>query len=122
MILKAFEVEGTDEFVAWYLGLSDRDHAAVTRAVDRLEAAGLALGYPQSSLLRGSRHGGMRELRIRSGRRAIRVAYIFDPRRVAMLLVGGHKTGGRAFYAAFVAQADGVYDAHIAALRREDSR
>jgi hypothetical protein len=119
MILKLYEVEGTDEFVAWYRGLGNREHAAVTRAIDRLELYGHNLPYPHSSKIKGSRHGAMRELRILVAGRAIRVLYLFDPRRVAVLLTGGTKTGTHRFYEQIVPEADQLYDHHLADLRRE---
>jgi hypothetical protein len=64
----------------------------------------------------------MRELRIQHRGRPLRVLYAFDPRRVALLLVGGDKTGDHCWYDVFVPVADRIYSAHIAALKRETRR
>lgn len=61
----------------------------------------------------------MRELRIQSGGRPLRVLYSFDPRRVAILLIGGDKTGKDRFYETQVPIADRLYDEHLAALKKE---
>ena len=61
----------------------------------------------------------MRELRIQSGGRPVRVFYAFDPRRMAILLNGGDKTGDRRFYERFVPLADRLYDEHLKALKEE---
>ena len=61
----------------------------------------------------------MRELRIQSGGNAIRVFYAFDPRRHAILLFGGDKTGDARFYRRFVPLADRLYDDHLQELRQE---
>lgn len=61
----------------------------------------------------------MRELRIQSGGSPIRVFYAFDPVRVAILLVGGDKTGDDRFYEQFVPVADQLYDEHLEELRKE---
>jgi len=61
----------------------------------------------------------MRELRVQSGGRPVRVFYAFDPRRMAILLIGGDKTGDDRFYERFVPIADRLYDDHIDTLRRE---
>jgi hypothetical protein len=47
------------------------------------------------------------------------VLYAFDPRRVAILLIGGDKTGNDRWYEAFVPVADRLYDEHLTTLRRE---
>ncbi len=61
----------------------------------------------------------MRELRIQSGGKPIRVFYAFDPRRVAILLIGGDKTGNERFYDQYVPVADRLYDEHLETLRKE---
>ena len=48
-----------------------------------------------------------------------RVLYAFDPRRTAMLLIGGDKTGNKRWYEVFVPIADKIYDNHIEQLQRE---
>ena len=61
----------------------------------------------------------MRELRVQSGGRPIRVFYAFDPRRVAILLIGGDKTGNDRFYDQYVMMADKLYDEHLETRRKE---
>ena len=51
----------------------------------------------------------------------MRALYAFDPRRTAILLIGGDKTGNDAFYEEYVPIADRLYDQHLAALREEGS-
>jgi hypothetical protein len=58
----------------------------------------------------------MRELRIQHQGRPYRVLYAFDPRRTAILLIGGDKTGQDRWYDEHVPQADALYDAHLAVL------
>ena len=62
----------------------------------------------------------MRELRIQHSGRAFRVLYAFDPRRCAILLIGGDKTGKNRFYEEYVPLADRLYDEHLKTLRKED--
>jgi len=77
------------------------------------------LPYPYSSDVKASKHGAMRELRVQSGGKPIRIFYAFDPRRTTILLIGGRKTGGKRFYDQFVPIADRLYDEHLAELREE---
>ncbi len=87
--------------------------------VDLLVVRGTALGSPQSSKVKSSMHPHMREFRIQSGGRPIRIFYAFDPRRTAILLIGGRKMDRERFYREYVRQADGIYDEDIQQLRCE---
>ena len=61
----------------------------------------------------------MRELRIQIDGRPFRVLYAFDPRRTAILLIGGDKTGDARWYEVNVPIADRLYDAHLKGLKEE---
>jgi len=117
--LVSWEIEYTNEFEAWWESLGDAEQESVAAVVGLLEDHGPQLGYPHSSSSTSSRHGHMRELRIQHQGRPLRVLYAFDPRRVAILLLGGDKTGNDRWYEEFVPVADRLYDAHLASLKRE---
>ncbi len=114
-----WEVEYTDEFGRWWADLSEDDQVSVAASVGLLERLGPNLGFPHSSGVHGSRHAHMRELRTQSGGRPIRALYAFDPRRTAILLIGGDKTGQDRWYEVHVPVADQLYDDHLEQLRRE---
>jgi hypothetical protein len=61
----------------------------------------------------------MRELRIQHAGDPYRVLYAFDPRRNAILLIGGNKTGKNRWYKEFVPMADRLYDEHLKELKQE---
>lgn len=61
----------------------------------------------------------MKEIIIQHAGRPYRVLYAFDPRRCAILLIGGDKTGDNRWYEKFVPVADRLLDEHLAALRKE---
>lgn len=114
-----WEVEFTEEFETWWSGLTEAQQIAIDAAVRLLEARGPTLDHPHSSDVRGSRHARMRELRVQCRGRPLRVLYAFDPRRVAILLVGGDKTGDGRWYERVVPLADRIYDEYLAALKEE---
>jgi hypothetical protein len=114
------EVEGTEEFEAWFLALSDKDAEAVARVVGLLEEKGLTLGFPHSSDIKGSQ--ALRELRVQSGGHPLRVFYAFDPLRRAVLLLGGDKTGDDRFYETFVPHAEQIWADYLADPEREEKR
>ena len=108
------EVVVTDEFRDWYQGLSSGDAEAVGFYVELLEANGVSLGWPHSSQIKGASFG-LRELRVQSHGRPLRVFYAFDPKRQAVLLVGGDKTGTSddRFYAAYVPTATAIWKGYL---------
>ena len=113
-------VEYTDEFENWWDSLDEDEQESVASCVLLLlEARGPMLGFPFSSGIKESKHSHMRELRIQHAGRPYRVLYAFDPRRVAILLIGGDKTGDDRWYEKHVPIADKTYDAHIEGLKKE---
>jgi len=61
----------------------------------------------------------MRELRIQHRGKPYRILYAFDPRRVAILLIGGGKAGDDRWYEKFILRADDLYDKHLETLKKE---
>ena len=115
----AWEVEYTDEFAQWWHELAEEQQEDITTTVLILMELGPQLPFPHSSGIEGSRHRHMRELRVQSSGKPIRVFYAFDPRRMAILLIGGDKTGDTRFYAKLIPLADRLYDEHIETLKKE---
>lgn len=114
-----WEVEYTDEFGEWWEKLSEEEQESVAAHVRLLEERGPGLPYPYSSGIKGSKHGHMRELRIQHKGSPYRVLYAFDPRRTAILLIGGDKTGNDRWYDEYVPLADKLYDECIEELKKE---
>jgi hypothetical protein len=115
----ACTVEYTDEFDAWWKSLGEAEQEDVAAYVGLLEERDVRLGFPHSSGIAQSKHAHMRELRVQSGGKPLRVFYAFDPRRMAILLIGGDKTGDKRFYETFIPIADRLYDEHLVALKKE---
>jgi hypothetical protein len=114
-----WEIEHTDEFGAWWEGLDEGIQIAIDASVRLLETKGPQLPFPHSSDVRGSRFGQMRELRIQHKGEPYRILYAFDPRRTAILLIGGNKGGNDRWYREYVPQADRLYEEHLATLAKE---
>ena len=115
-----WEVEYTDEFGEWWNILTENEQESVRASVRLLGEVGPNLRFPHSSGINGSKHGNMRELRIQSAGQPYRVLYAFDPRRCAILLLGGDKTGDDRWYEKNVPIADRLYDEHLDTLRQEE--
>ena len=114
-----WEVEYTNEFEDWWHTLSEDEQISLSASVQLLEERGPQLPFPYSSGINGSRHSHMRELRTQHDGRPYRTLYAFDPRRTAILLIGGDKTGNDRWYDQTVHVADGLYDEHLRQLKQE---
>jgi hypothetical protein len=86
-----------------------------------LEEYGPNLGRPWVDTLKGSDHANMKELRFDAADGVWRVAFAFDPKRQAILLVAGDKSGGSQakFYKRLLNTADERYAAHLKTLQVE---
>ena len=114
-------MEYTDEFGEWWETLTVEEQMALDVGVRLLEQFGPQLSRPYVDSVKGSRHSNMKELRIQSKGRPLRTFFAFDPRRCAILLIGGDKTGDARFYEQMIPLADSLYDEHLAGFRKEGS-
>src|SRR5262245_41378281 len=114
-----WNVEITDEYYAWFQSLDEGQQDAVRLDIGVLERMGPRLGRPQVDSIKGSKHSNMKELRTMRARRHLRSFFAFDPRRSAILLIGGDKTGDKGFYARMIRIADRLYDQYLAEIRKE---
>ena len=87
----SWEVILLDEVDHWYCALDQETTGAVSGAIDLLEQEGPTLGRPTVDKVSGSKFHNMKELR--STGTSIRILFIFDPNRQAILLLGGDKQG-----------------------------
>jgi hypothetical protein len=113
-------VEIADEFEPEFDGLDEDVQTEILALARLLQQFGPQLGRPRVDTLRGSRHKNMKELRFAAADGEWRVAFAFDPRRRAILLVAGDKAdvSARRFYRTLVRKADARFDTHLARLRR----
>lgn len=114
-------VEYTDEFEHWWNELGEEEQEEINAKVVLLQERGPILPRPYSDVIVTSRHSNMKELRGSVGNRELRVLYVFDPRRTAILLIGGDKHGNPKWYEHFVPIADYLFDRHLQQLKREKS-
>ena len=115
----AWEIEFTDEFEQWWNTLEESEQESVRASVLLLRARGPALGRPHADVVTASRFPNMKELRTQHAGRPLRTLFAFDPRRVAILLIGGDKTGNDRWYEEFVPLADKIYAGHLIAIEKE---
>lgn len=89
-----------------------------------VERFGPATGRPHVDTLKGSKYANMKELRFEAADGEWRVAFAFDPKRRAILLVAGDKTGisEKKFYKRLIAKADARYERHLQRLKMDQKK
>lgn len=117
----AWEIEYTDQFGAWFEDLGEEAQDAIIAAVDVLSERGPDLKRPLVDIVKISRYPNMKELRPPGGN--LRILFAFDPRRMAILLIGGDKTNlWDEWYREYVPIADALYADHLEELKEEGLR
>ena len=117
----AWDVEIGDEFEPEFEELHEDVQTELLALTLMLQEFGPQLGRPRVDTLNGSRHANMKELRFSAADGEWRVAFAFDTKRKAVLLVAGDKSGGseKRFYRELIRKADERFDAHLARLKKK---
>jgi hypothetical protein len=114
-----WEVEYTEEFERWWASLTEGEQADLDASVELLGQHGPQLGRPHVDTIKGSKHSNMKELRTQAHGKPLRTFFAFDPRRTAILLIGGDKTGDARFYDRMVPIADRLFDEYLDEIKDE---
>jgi hypothetical protein len=122
-----WEVSLGDEFDGEFDALPEAVQEGLLAAAKLLEAFGPQLGRPHVDTLNDSSFANMKELRFDAADGVWRIAFAFDPRREAILLVAGDKSGGseKRFYKTLIRMADKRYQAHLdrlEAAKKKDAK
>jgi hypothetical protein len=106
-----WNAERTSEFDRWWQTLTDSEQRKAVASVEALQELGPSAGRPLVDSVEGSKHSNMKELRVTQ---TMRIFFAFDPRRVAILLIGGDKAGKtKRFYKRMIPVADRIFDQHL---------
>lgn len=110
-------VDFCPEFEAWLDGLDDEAlREEILSHAGALQRLGPGTGRPLVDTLKGARHPNMKEMRMQYAGDPWRFLFAFDPRRHAIVLLGGNKAGRPDWYDVNIPIADRRYDAHLARL------
>jgi hypothetical protein len=115
-----WQVEFHPQFLFEYEEFSEAVQDELATRIEALKALGPKLGRPHADTLKGSAYANMKELRFDADDGVWRVAFAFDPKRNAVLLVAGDKSGGseKKFYRALIKRADERYREHVGSLKK----
>ncbi|MDI9402471.1 MAG: type II toxin-antitoxin system RelE/ParE family toxin [Limnohabitans sp.] len=108
-----WEIELLPEFAEWWRELPEETQQAISHDMRLLAMRGPMLGRPLVDTIHGSRFPNMKELRTMHLGRQFRTFFAFDPRRRAIVLIGGDKTGDARFYDRMIVRADALFAEHL---------
>jgi hypothetical protein len=110
-----WKIDLTPDAQQWLMRLGPKQAGQVAAALDRLARDGPSVRRPHVGFIQGSRHRNMKELRSVGGN--LRALFAFDPRRHAIVLLGGDKTNDwDGWYARNIPEAEKLYDRHLRSL------
>jgi hypothetical protein len=117
----SWDVQFYDDFDAEFEELPEAVQDELLAHARLLEEFGPQLGRPRVDTLKGSKHANMKELRFNATDGVWRVAFAFDPKRKAILLVCGDKSGGseKRFYKQLIRKADERFDDHLSQMLKK---
>jgi hypothetical protein len=108
----AWEIMLSKQVRGWYAALPERERVEINKTIGAIRESGPALRRPLVGTISGSHHHNMREARSVGGN--LRVLFAFDPRRRAVMLVGGDKTGQwKQWYRSAIPQADRTFTQYL---------
>jgi len=119
-----WDVEFHDDFEPELDELPEAVRVELLAHAGLLQEFGPTLGRPNVDTLKGSDHDNMKELRFDADDGVWRVAFAFDPKRKAILLCAGDKSGGSEakFYKKLIKKADARFDSHLELLEKQQKK
>lgn len=108
-----WKTEYLEHFEEWFFNLSDDKRESIAALIHLLEEFGPNLGRPYSDTLKGSKFKNMKELRRQHKGDPYRIIYCFDPKRRAVLILGGNKKGNNRWYKKHIPIADKLYEEYL---------
>jgi hypothetical protein len=116
-----WKVDLHNDFLREFVKLHKDVQDELLAHIELLEQFGPQLGRPRADTLNGSRHANMKELRFDAADGIWRFAFAFDPKRRAIILCGGDKSGvsKKRFYRQMIDKADARFDSHLATIKKQ---
>ncbi|NER33062.1 MAG: type II toxin-antitoxin system RelE/ParE family toxin [Oscillatoria sp. SIO1A7] len=108
------------DFRLWFDEREEELKDEIFSVLSLLRESGLALGRPRVDTLKGSSIKNMKELRIQYKGEPWRILFAFDPKRQAILLLGGNKTVKKRWYEENIPIAERRYENYIKKLKEEE--
>ncbi len=116
-----FTVNTSGEFDSWFIPLEEALQDDILFVVRLLEEHGPQLRRPYADTLEGTSLSNLKELRVQHRGDPYRILFAFDPKREALLLIGGNKAGDKRWYKRMIPLAETIFERHLASLEKENN-
>lgn len=117
--MKEWTIIYRPRYEVWFSKCAEGLQNEILAHLEVLKAMGPTLGRPRVDHIKGSKHQNMKEMRVQFNGDPVRILFAFDPKRRAVLLLGGAKTGDEQWYRRNVPIADREFDAHLAEMEKQ---
>ncbi len=117
--MMSYSVNISDEFAAWFEKQEDALQNRIAAMVNLLSEEGPNLSRPHADTLKRSTINNLKELRVQHKGDPYRILFAFDPKREALLLVAGDKTGDKRWYDKMIPLAEAIFEKHLETLDKE---
>ncbi len=115
----AHNINISDEFEDWFNEQEESVQDSITAMVNLLSEYGPNLHRPYADTLKGSKISNLKELRVQHNGNPYRILFAFDPKREALLLIGGDKTADKRWYDQMISVAENIFAKHLEILEKE---
>lgn len=115
-----FAVNTSDEFDNWFSPLVEALQDDILFVVRLLQEHGPQLRRPYADTLEGTSLSNLKELRVQHRGEPYRILFAFDPKREALLLIGGNKAGDKRWYKRMIPLAEAIFEKHLETLDEEE--
>lgn len=114
-----YKINFAEPFKEWWDTLERDLKKALLKQIGFLEHYGPHLSRPYADTLHDTTIANLKELRLKYQNQPYRIIYAFDPKREALLLIGGNKASSKRWYKQMIPKAEAIFNAHLQALREE---
>jgi hypothetical protein len=114
--VSVWEIITSESYDVWFQEQTEGDKVVIRSKVYLLSEYGPNLKRPHADTLKGSKElANLKELRAKTDAHEFRIAYIFDPERKGLLLIGGDKKGKtqKKFYKDLISEAEQIYATYL---------
>lgn len=111
-----YEIKRTEELILWFKDLDLDAKKDILVSLEILKEFGPKLGRPHVDTIAGSKIKNLKELRVNSKNRPYRIFFVFDPKRNAILLIGGSKATSKKFYSSMIKKSEELYSVYLGDL------
>lgn len=104
-----WKIQWTNEFKNWISQIDEKSKEDILAHLIVLQEKGPTLGRPYADTISGSKVKNLKELRVQSNRKVIRIFFVFTKKRIGLLLAGGDKRGSKRFYDTMIPLVENIY-------------